>query len=152
MQVETIRDILHWTSQLHAHLAMCLQSGTKHNTSERAVMMLRYLADHEVRLASVLTESEKTASVSALNTWCYEYLDKRSIVQDAFCDPPFRSLEAEEIVGIVMDQHQQVIELYRNLSERADIPEVQELLDSLRSLEEHEAMQMTQSGNRFSDM
>lgn len=152
MQVETIRDILQWTSQFHAHLSKCLARGAKQNTSERATMLLRYLADQETRLAGVLAESEKTASINALNTWCYEYMDKHSIVHDAFCDPPFGNLQAGQVVGIVMGQHQQVIELYRNLSARSDIPEAQELLESLQSLEEHEAMQMAQSGNRFSDM
>lgn len=53
---------------------------------------------------------------------------------------------------VIIDQHQQVIELYRYLASRADIPSAKELLETLRSLEEHEVMRMAQSSNRFGDL
>ena len=152
MQVETIRDILHWTGQFHTSLSECLNRGAQRNKSERCVMILEYLAEHEARLAKVLADSEKDGDVQALDTWCYDYMNDRSIVNDALCDAPFHSFDSAEIIHEVMEQHNQVIELYRNLSERADIPEARELLESLHSFEEHEAMQMTQTANRFSDM
>lgn len=53
---------------------------------------------------------------------------------------------------VIVDQHQQVIELYRYLASRADIPSAKELMESLRSLEEHEMMRMAQFANRFGDL
>jgi hypothetical protein len=53
---------------------------------------------------------------------------------------------------VISDQHQQVIELYRYLYLRADIPSAKELLENLKSLEEHESMLMSQGANRLSDM
>ena len=68
------------------------------------------------------------------------------------CDSPFADLNAAQIMEVIVDQHQQVIELYRYLASRADIPSTQELLASLTSLEEHEIKRMVQSTNRFEDM
>ena len=56
------------------------------------------------------------------------------------------------IIAETLSQHEQVIELYRYLHSRADMPEAIELLSQLLDLEEHEAMQMSHSANRLQDM
>ena len=55
-------------------------------------------------------------------------------------------------MDLIVDQHQQVVELYRYLANRADIPSAKEMLESLVSLEEHEIMRVVHSANRFEDM
>jgi len=77
---------------------------------------------------------------------------KHPIVRHAHCDAPFAELDATQIMEVIVDQHQQVIELYRYLASRAEIPSAKELMESLRSLEEHEMMRMAQSANRFGDL
>lgn len=152
MQAETLKDVLHWTTEFHQHLFECLAHCANENESERAKMLLDYLADHEKNLAHVVDRFEKTGESSALNTWCYDYISKHPIVQNAYCDAPFATLNAAQIMEVIVDQHQQVIELYRYLESRADIPSTKELMESLRSLEEHEMMRMAQSANRFEDL
>lgn len=119
---------------------------------ERARMILAYLSDHEKALTKVVSGFETSGDEHALNTWCYEYVAKHPIVRHAHCDAPFAELDATQIMEVIVDQHQQVIELYRYLASRADIPSAKELMESLRSLEEHEMMRMTQSANRFEDL
>lgn len=152
MQVETLKDVLHWTREFHQHLSQCLSHCADKNTDERARMILGYLSDHEKTLSQLVSGFEKSGDEHALNTWCYEYVNKHPIVQHAHCDAPFADLDATQIMAVIVDQHQQVIELYRYLASRADIPSARELLEALRSLEENEMMRMAQSTNRFGDL
>lgn len=152
MQIETLKDVLHWTREFHQHLSQCLSHCADTNTDERARMILAYLSDHEKVLTQVVSGFETEGDEHALNTWCYEYVAKHPIVQHAYCDAPFAELDAMQIMEVIIDQHQQVIELYRYLTSRVDIPSAKELMESLESLEKHEMMRMAQSANRFGDM
>lgn len=152
MQIETLRDVLKWTKEFHQHLSQCLSHCADKNTNTRAKMILAYLSDHEESLTKVVSGFETSGNEHALNTWCYEYVNKHPIIQHGHCDAPFSDLDAVQIMEVIVDQHQQVIELYRYLASRADIPSAQEMLTSLKSLEEQEMMRMVQSANRFEDM
>lgn len=152
MQVETLKDVLHWTTEFHQHLSKCLAHCATQNDSERAKMLLDYLADHEKKLTHVVSRFEETGDSNALNTWCYEYVNKHPIVQHEYCNAPFSDLDAAQIMSVIVNQHQQVIELYRYLAERAGIPSAKELLEDLWSMEEHEMMRAVQAANRFEDM
>ena len=152
MQVETLRDVLHWTSEFHQHLSECLKHCADNNEGTRAQMLLKYLSEHEEKLRHVIHEFEVTGNEHALNTWCYEYLNKHPIVQHHDCDAPFSQLSTKEIMQVIIHQHKQVIDLYRYLHERADIPSAEELMETPKSFEEHEMMQMVQSANRLEDL
>lgn len=152
MQIETLKDVLHWTREFHQHLSQCLSHCAGKNTDERARMILAYLSDHEKALSQVISGFEASGDEQVLNTWCYEYVNKHPIVRHVHCDAAFADLDATQIMAVIVDQHQQVIELYRYLASRADIPSASELLEALRSLEEHEMMRMAQSANRFGDL
>lgn len=152
MKIKTLKDVLHWTKEFHQHLSDCLSLCATKNTDERARMVLNYLAEQEKNLAEVVGGFEASSSEDALNTWCYEYVNQQTIIQHDYCDAPFADLDADQIMEVVVDQHQQVIDLYHYLSARANIPSAQEMLESISSLEDHEMMRMMQSANRFGDM
>lgn len=152
MEVETLKDVLEWTRKFHRNLSGCLRECAGHNESERARLLLDYLAQHENQLAGLVSDFEDQAETRALNTWCYDYMEKHPILHNTHCDVPFQNLGAEEIMNIVTDQHEQVIDLYRYLHARADTEGTRELMDNLKSLEENEAKQMTQAANRLQDM
>jgi len=152
MQIETLKDVLHWATEFHQHLSSCLSHCTDQNESDRAKLLLGYLEAHESKLALVLGQFEKKVSSNALNTWCYEFLNKHPITQHEYCDAPFAQLDAVQIMALIVDQHHQIIELYRYLFSRADNPSAKELLKNLKSLEEHEVMVMSQGANRLNDL
>ena len=152
MQVETLDDVLKWTSDYHQSLADRLDHSSGNNESERARLLLDYLSKHEASLARTVHESERTAEGKSLNTWCYEYLEKHQLVQRIHFDESFSNLNSAQIMDIVTDQHNQIIELYRYLYSRANIPETKTLLGALLELEQHEAMQMMQGANRLQDI
>lgn len=152
MQVETLKDVLNWTREFHQHLASCMRHCSGENESERAKLLLDYLSDHEQKLVEVLDGFLDSADEKALGTWCYEYLDKHPIVRHDKCDKPFAQMNADEIITEITHQHGQVIELYRYLRNRDAALSWQELLDQLLSLEEHDAMRMSQAANRLHDL
>jgi len=152
MQVENLKDVLDWTIKFHQQLSSCLADCAKKNDSERAKLLLDYLAQHEQALTKVIIEFEKTTSKNALNTWCYEYLDKHPIMKHKHTDVPFAELNTLQITETVIHMHQQVITLYRDLAAQTVASSAHELLEELLSLEVHEAMRMSQSANRLEDM
>jgi hypothetical protein len=52
----------------------------------------------------------------------------------------------------VVDFHEQIISLYRTLIEKAEIPEVTELVQSLLDMEEHETKRLVRQIGRMDDM
>ena len=76
MQIETLKDVLHWTREFHQHLSQCLSHCADKNMDERARMILAYLSDHEKALTKVVSGFETSGDEHALNTWCYEYVAK----------------------------------------------------------------------------
>ncbi|WP_020407230.1 hypothetical protein [Hahella ganghwensis] len=152
MQAETLRDVLDWTINFHRELSQCLSQGAKIGADERSGMLLDYLAQHENSLKKVVTRIEQETSKNALDTWCYEYLEKYPVTRNQHCTVAFGDLNASQIVEVVMEYHHQVIELYRFLHAKAPTDDTRELLDALCQLEEHEAMSMAQGANRLEDM
>ncbi|ATC96389.1 hypothetical protein PTUN_a4180 [Pseudoalteromonas tunicata] len=155
MQIETLRDVLHRTKAFHQQLGMCLSQCAEENTDDRAQMLLNYLANHEGNLADVINGFAVSSDENALNTWCYEWVNKLAIVHDEYNDVPFAKLNAAQIMSVIVAQHQQVLSLYRYLVSQvsqAVIPSAEEMLASVYSLEQREIMSMVQSVNRFRDM
>lgn len=152
MAIETLRDVLSWTETFHKQLSQCLSQEAETSTDERAQMVLSYLADHEAQLTKVIEGFEQNGKESVLDTWCYDYVEKYPITRRVYDNAPFSELNAEQVMDVVIDQHQQVIELYRYLASRAETTSSKEMLSALSSMEEHEIKRMVQSSNRFSDM
>ncbi|WP_308365889.1 MULTISPECIES: ATPase [unclassified Microbulbifer] len=152
MQVETLKDVLVWTREFHRNLSDCLRHCALNNENSRAKLLLDYLAQHEQELSQIVSGFVETAETRALNTWCYDYMEKHPILHSAHCDAPFQDLEPDEIMGVITDQHEQVIDLYRYLHARADIEATRELMEELESLEEQAARQMSQGANRMQEM
>lgn len=152
MQVQNLKDVLRSTKKFHQHLSQCLSDCADENMDQRARMILEYLSGHEKILAKVIAGFEASGDAHALNTWFYQYVDKQPIVQNVHSDAPFANLNVEQIIEVVVDQHQQIIDLYRYLLSHAEIPSAKELLSSLCSLEEHEIKLMVHSANRSQDM
>ncbi len=152
MQVETLKDVLQWTQDYHQCLADCLQHCVDKNESERAKLLLSYLSDHEEKLVDALARFEKETEPRVLNTWCYEFLDKHPIKCDVTCEEGFSQMTPAEIISETTRLHQEVIELYRYLQERSDLPSSTETLTQLVELEKHEAMRMVHGANRLEDV
>jgi len=152
MKVEKFSDLIDWTRAMHHRLAECLAHCSTQSEQELAKLLLSYLADHEAALEKIVDGFEKNADPKALNTWVYDYLGHEPIDPHRSCDAPFAKMSFDEICGSVFDAHNQVIDLYKSLLGRADIPEARDLLQALLDMEEHETMRLAQQTNRMRDM
>ncbi|MBM3105838.1 ATPase [Pseudomonas sp. V1] len=152
MQIETLNDVLHWVENYHSHLRDCLSHCASAAESERAALLLGYLADQEAYLAKLLAQFEVSADARALNTWCYEYLQRRPIERHAHCDKPFAELSPAQITEALLAEQSQIIELFQHLHDRAPTSTCKELLAQLLQLETHEARRMSHAANRLEDM
>ena len=152
MRAETLKDVLDWTENFHRHMASRLIECASQHQGQRAQMLLNYLADHEKSLTRTVDRFRKESDKSVLDTWCYDHIDQSAIVYRDLCNTDFTTLSADGITERVAEEHDEIVELFRYLSERAEIPEAEELMAELLSLEEHEVMQMMQAANRLQDV
>ncbi|MFT4810112.1 MAG: hypothetical protein ACI9LX_003470 [Paraglaciecola sp.] len=152
MQVETIRDVLNWTVLFHKNLKISLKHSSKQNKDERARMILSYLSGHEESLEHIVQGLENAADEKALNTWCFDYIEKHSIIEYVHCDSLFEELDIPHIMEKIVNHHEQVIELYIHIYSRVDIDSAKKLLDAIKDIEENEIKRIVQSTNRFSDI
>lgn len=152
MKVETFKDVIDWTQALHHQLAECLQHCSTRSEGQRARWLLRYLADHERQLESVAEGFKHNADPKARNTWIYDYLGHQPIDPHRTRDGPYSRMTFEQISHAVFDLHNQVIDLYRYLESRAEIPEARDLLQLLLGMEEHETMRLARQAARIGDL
>ena len=152
MNINTLKDIIHWTRSAHTHLSDHMSRSAAETGSERAQMLLNYLADHERLLSDKLDSFEHNGDLSALNTWCYEFIDQKPMLSGTGEDAPFADMNSETIAATLAEQHQTIIGLYKHLLDQADSNSLRESLQQLVDMEEHEVMVMMQSANRLSDL
>jgi hypothetical protein len=151
VKIQTLRDVIKATRLLHHRLGECLGRSAAETGPSRAKFLLRYLSDHEIALEKTLIGVEATADPKALDTWVYDYLERAPVELGRSCGEAYQDADCEEICSDVLELHNQVMDLYRDLVVRADIPEVRELLGSLLEIEAHETLRLAQQTNLVRD-
>ncbi|MFL1467736.1 ATPase [Marinobacter sp. HN1S83] len=152
MEIKTFGELIDWTRGLHAHLARCLAHCATKNEEERARALLDYLATHESEIERIVKEFENQGDAKALDTRVYDYLAHNPVKTHRTCDEPYAELDFEGICREVFDFHEQIIDLYRTLIGKAEIPEAKELLESLLTMEENESMRLARQVGRMDDL
>ncbi|XOZ34383.1 ATPase [Halomonadaceae bacterium KBTZ08] len=152
MEIKTFKDLIDWTRNLHHQTANCLAHCATEHEQERARALLDYLATHEKELEKTVEGFETEGDTGALKTWIYDYLSHKPIETHRTCDAPYTKLDFNSIAGEIFDFHDQVIELYQNLADRAEIPEAREMAENLLALERHEAMRIAREVGRMQDV
>lgn len=151
MQMEPLKEVMHWTEAVHHELAHSLRE-TGEGRDERAQMLLNYLSEHEKQIEHLLRRYERLADKESLNSWYLEYINKEPVPDHRKITEEYREKDPEAIYHNVMMQHEKIIDLYKFMRSHAETEESRELLQQLVDLEQHEAMRMSQSANRFSDL
>ena len=152
MDIKTFRELIEWTRDLHANLARCMSHCATKNEEERARALLDYLATHESEMEHIVNEFERQGDAKALETRVYDYLSHEPIKTHRTCDEPYARLDFNGICREVFDFHDQIIDLYRTLVGKAEIPEAKELLESLLTMEQNEAMRLARQVGRMDDL
>lgn len=152
MDIKTFGELINWTRDLHAHLARCLSHCATKNEEERARALLDYLATHESEMERIVNEFKSQGDSKALETRVYDYLSHHPIKTHRTCDEPYAQLDFEGICREIFDFHDQIEDLYRTMADKAEIPEAKELLQSLLTMEENEAMRLARQIGRMNDL
>ncbi|SFH42997.1 hypothetical protein [Modicisalibacter xianhensis] len=152
MAVETIQDVLELTRQLHANLANMLGRASREAQQERLRMLLDYLSLHERELSRVVALSEDDAQAASIHTWCTDYFDKHPFDPEALERIDYANMSTVGVMRSLLAIHDRIIDLYRYLATHAEVPSVEELLNSLLALEQHEAMRMVRDAEELEDL
>ncbi|MFT4812207.1 MAG: hypothetical protein ACJAW8_002704 [Oleispira sp.] len=152
MEIETLRDVIHWAKKVHLQLSERLSESQEDAVDERAKLVLSYLSTYEKKLVKVIVGFEEKGNERALNTWCIEYVTKFKRENGEFSNKSFGDLNAQQIISTVVEQHQYLLSLFKFLAMQSVTASTQELMEELISFEEHETMKMVQATNRFEDM
>lgn len=154
MEIKTYENLIEWARQIHLQLSRCLSECAKNNQDERASALLTYLADHEAEIERMTAEFEKQAEEKVLKTRLYDYFEEehRAIKTHNSCDGHYAGLDFDTIAREVFEFHDQLIELYKSLNLKAEIPEASDLVESLRSMEENEAMRLARQIGLMNDV
>lgn len=152
MELKTFRDLIDWTRTLHHHMATCMKQAASEHEETRAQILLDYLATHEAELEKTVEGFENEADARALKTWIYDFLSHKPIETHRTCDLPYTRLDFDGICHEIFDFHDQIIDLYQNLQDRAEIPEAREMVENLLNLERHEAMRIAREIGRMQDV
>jgi len=152
MEIKTFRELIDWTRDLHHYLAQCLAHCATLHEDERAQALLEYLSAHESELARIVGEFEHQSAKNTLNTRVYDYLKHTPIKAYHTCDERYVKQDFQGIYRDVMGFQNQVMELYKTLSEKAEIPEAKELLEDLLNMETNESMRLATQIGRMDDL
>jgi hypothetical protein len=146
MKAETFEDLIKWNADVHDMLADRMHKGAEINSDERAKGLLTYLAGHERTLADIVRKTGGHADEKALNTWLYEHLSEDLLAQNDL-KVDFDNWDYERISEKVFDIHNQIIDLYRSLLERAVTPEAGEVMRELYDMQMHETLRLADQVN-----
>jgi rubrerythrin len=152
MDIKTFGELIDWTRDLHAHLASSLSDGATKHEEERARALLDYLATHESEMERIVSEFERQGDPKALETRTYDYLSHNPIKSHRPGDERYTKLDFDGICREVFGFHDQIIELYKTLVEKADIPEAKELFESLLTMEQNESMRLARQVGQMQDL
>jgi hypothetical protein len=152
MEIKTFEDLVDWVRDMHSFLSRSLRESAAGNANDQASALLTYLADHEQELVRITEEFERQADPKALKTRLYDYMKHKPVKVTDPADTHFASLSFDEIAREIFAFHDQVIDLYDSLAGKAEIAEAKELMDSLKEMEEHEAMRLARQVSNSRDI
>lgn len=152
MPVESIRDILDWNKALHRELADIYHNSSTLSQDPRAQMLLDYISEHETKLAEAIDHYEAHENGGKVESWVQDYIEKIPFVKEIRHTMERDSTTVDDIIEVTVSAHQQLIQLYKDLTENAKTERQRELFEGLASMESHELMRMVHTGERWQDL
>ncbi|MFL9815063.1 ATPase [Stutzerimonas sp. VN223-3] len=151
MNIERCEDLIDWTSQAHARLSKCMTEGANERSDSLAKMLLVYLAQHEQQLTSTIARIKEHADPRALQTRLHDAV-QRDMLGLEFDSDAYARMSVDDISREIFTIHNQIIDLYRLLENRAGLDRAGDLLGEMLQLEEHETMRLAQQVNRMHEL
>lgn len=151
MRFEQTKDILEHARTFHKYIAEYYRQLKEKSNKERLKMFLDYFEEHERHLEETIADYEESLNEKLLKTWF-----KMSPCEDVFNKLQALLKKGEDSVDELIKHALQVddcmINMYKTLAERAEVPKVKELFTDLIQLEENEKRKMVRTLILSTDM
>ena len=151
MNIERCEHLIDWTSQAHTRLSDCMAEGANDRGDSLAKMLLVYLAQHEQELTRTIGRIKEHADPQALQAHLQDAVQQDMLTLDLDSET-YAQMSVAEISREIFAVHNQIIDLYRSLQNRAGLGKASGLLDEMLRLEEQETMRLAQQVNRMNEL
>lgn len=137
MRFEQTKDILEHARTFHNYVAEYYHQLKEKSNKERLKMFLDYFEEHERHLEETIADYEESLNEKLLKTW----------FKMSPCEEVFKKLQAllkagensvEQLIQLALQVDDCLINMYKTLAERAEVPKLRELFTDLIQLEENE--------------
>lgn len=152
MEPKTMADVLQLTQDWHHQISKHLEDSADDTSSERNQMLLDYLSEHEEKLSKTLETFRETADLRALDTWFYEYTDRHKVIHEDPHEIPFSEMSNHEITGKIGKLHDELVDLYHHLHERAESETAKDVLAQLLDIEESKSKIIVSGAERSQEL
>lgn len=172
---QQVRDVIEHTRSVHRQLSRYYQALEQQVDKERVKLLLHYLSGHERNLEDALANYQGEVAQVVLDDYL-QYLpaknDEFSIADTSLQDTTIkntpskntiseditsehtvikRDMSVADVVSLALKYDDYLIDLYRDLSERGDQPQVRALFRNLLQLETQARHQMARGAVEAED-
>jgi hypothetical protein len=151
---QQVRDVIEHTRSFHRQLSDYYQALEEKADKQRVKLFLNYLSGHEQNLENALANYEGEVSKDILDDYLQylpakddERTDELAIEETAI----ERDMSVADVVSLALKYDDYLINLYQDLSERADQPKVKEHFRNLLLLETEARHQMARGAVEAED-
>lgn len=151
MRFEQTSDVLDHVGLFHRRVSDLYRQLTEHASSERVRMLLDYMARHEAQLAKSVADYKAESPPQVLASW-FKYTHDEDIFEPLQGVDPEADLPFDDVLDLAVELDAQLLELYREMAERAQSPEVKDLFNNLLLREMEEKQKLMHSALGLMDL
>lgn len=152
MQIETLHDVMQWTKNMHQELHYFAANCALKSDSERVGLLLKYISEHEKKMAQVMKKFEDNGNCSALNTYSRHYYEKLAISIHTEGEHPFEKMDTDAIAIVTLEYHKNIVGLFEYLHKCSCAPSVTEFLNNILSVQEAEGRLLARNMKQIDDL
>jgi len=123
----------------------------KETSSERVRMLLHYMSGHQKFLEEKISEFEKSASQTAMDTW-YQTVPGDQMFKFLKELKKTPNMNIDQVVELGLKANKEIIDFYRHLAENSELEEAREIFSSLLRKQEEESHNLVRDAHELSDL
>ena len=146
-----VREFVDFGKHLHGKLKALFDELNEHAQLERVKMLLDFLSRHEEHMEESLARFEKESRHGILEAWL-EYspgLDVNKVMCKFHLS---ENPSSDEIIQLALDFDDTLVNLYKEVVEKANDSKVKEVFKNLLQLEEKEKIQVARAAMMLWEM
>ncbi|HBA35547.1 MAG TPA: hypothetical protein DCZ12_15590 [Gammaproteobacteria bacterium] len=136
VRFQQVKDVIHYTSQLHEKLAAYYQCLSDQSDQQRMKMLLNYLSRHEKHLSDVFERYSSDVETSVRETWL-QFVPSEKLVEALECGPIDTDMSVDDVIEQVIAYDDALIDLYNEVINETSAPDVKEVFQNVLAMESH---------------